>query len=413
MDPSVKDVPESMKLVGPSNYVIWSYKVRMILMQEGLWRLVEPIAAVASSSNSTRQTSGESAVIVNTTSSIPVASVSTELSTPTPRETEQCYRARCIIISMVRDSIILSVIHLTNPQAIWLRLRSMCDIRSSSKRMLLKEQLYSLRLTEGKGISEHLQSINLIVTQLVGLGIDTPDEDLVDITLNSLPKSWSVFRQIQKGREHTPTFPELEGLMLQEELGRNIKKDRDKAEDVLAFRTSNPRGGRSGRSHGRSHNQIYRNDTSTELTSQRPAYQRDLNRKNIQCHKCNKYGHYARECAEVSLEQKIKELQIQLSCLKHPKQSSVNIVEEPIDTNDEDEEEQIPAHLNACIEAFGSDGDDPAELVNICTNVEQAWFLDSGASSHVTGHKPLLTNIHTSSIPSIRTARGQIMLVEG
>jgi hypothetical protein len=156
MDPSVTDVPESMKLAGPSNYVIWSYKVRMILMQEGLWRFVEPVAAVASSSNSTGQTSGESTVIVNTTSSIPVASVSAELSTPAPRETEQRYRARRIIISMVRDSIILSVIHLTNPQAIWLRLRNMCDIKSSSFRMSLKEQLYSLRLAEGKGISEHL-----------------------------------------------------------------------------------------------------------------------------------------------------------------------------------------------------------------------------------------------------------------
>jgi hypothetical protein len=128
----------------------------MILMQEGLWRFVEPVAAVASSSNSTGQTSGESTVIVNTTSSIPVASVSAELSTPAPRETEQRYRARRIIISMVRDSIILSVIHLTNPQAIWLRLRNMCDIKSSSFRMSLKEQLYSLRLAEGKGISEHL-----------------------------------------------------------------------------------------------------------------------------------------------------------------------------------------------------------------------------------------------------------------
>jgi hypothetical protein len=101
----------------------------------------------------------------------------------------------------------------------------MCDIKSSSRRMSLKKQFYSLRLAEEKSISEHLQSVNLIVTQLIGLGIDTPDEDLVDITLNSLPKSRSVFRQIQKGREHKPTFPEFEGLMLQEELGRNIEKD--------------------------------------------------------------------------------------------------------------------------------------------------------------------------------------------
>jgi len=42
MDPSVKDVHESMKLAGPSNYVIWSYKVKMILMQEGLWKYIEP-----------------------------------------------------------------------------------------------------------------------------------------------------------------------------------------------------------------------------------------------------------------------------------------------------------------------------------------------------------------------------------
>jgi hypothetical protein len=289
-------------------------------------------------------------VIINTAST-PAASASTEILPLAQREVEQCYRAGRIIISMVRDSIILSVIHLTDPQAIWLRLHSMCDIKSSSRRMSLKEQLYSLRLAEGKSISEHLQSVNLIVTQLVGLGVNTPDEDLVDITLNSLPKSWSVFRQIQKGREHTPTFPELEGLMLQEELGRNIEKDRDEAEDILAFRTSNPRGGRSGQSRGRSHSQIYRNDTSTERNNQPPAYQRDLNKKNIQCHKCNKYGHFARKSAEVSLEQKIKEFQIQLSRLKHPEQSSVNFVEEPADANDEYEDEQIPAHLNAYIEA--------------------------------------------------------------
>jgi hypothetical protein len=88
-------------------------------------------------------------------------------------------------------------------------------------------------------------------------------------------------------------------------------------------------------------------------------------------------------------------------------------MEEPIDANDEDEDDQIPAHLNACIEAFDSNGNDLAELVNVCTDVEHAWFLDSGASSHVIGHKSLLTNIRTSSILSIRIAGDQITPVEG
>lgn len=139
--------------------------------------------------------------------------------------------------------------------------------------MSLKEQLYSLRPAEEKGIGKHLQSVNLLVTQLVGLGIDTPDEDLVDITLNSLPKSWSIFKQIQKSREHMPTFPEFEGLMLQEELGCNIEKDRDEAEDIPTFRTSNSRVGRSGRSRSRSYTQSYHNNTNMESNNQRPMSQ--------------------------------------------------------------------------------------------------------------------------------------------
>jgi hypothetical protein len=39
-----------------------------------------------------------------------------------------------------------------------------------------------------------------------------------------------------------PTFHELEGLMLQEELGRNIEKSHDEVEEVLATHTSNFKG---------------------------------------------------------------------------------------------------------------------------------------------------------------------------
>lgn len=98
----------------------------------------------------------------------------------------------------------------------------MYDVQSSSRRLSLKDKFYSLKLKEGKPIGDHLQEVNLIVTQLASLGISIPDEDLVDLTLNSLPRSWSTFRQIQKGRDRTPSFPELEGLLLQEELGVSV-----------------------------------------------------------------------------------------------------------------------------------------------------------------------------------------------
>lgn len=41
MDATLKEVLELMKLKGPINYVIWSYYVEMILMQEGLWKFID------------------------------------------------------------------------------------------------------------------------------------------------------------------------------------------------------------------------------------------------------------------------------------------------------------------------------------------------------------------------------------
>ena len=67
-------------------------------------------------------------------------------------------------------------------------------MQSSSCCLALKKKLYSLRLGEGKSINSHFQEVNLLVHQLAGLGIAVADEDRVDLTLTSLPKSWATFR---------------------------------------------------------------------------------------------------------------------------------------------------------------------------------------------------------------------------
>lgn len=112
----------------------------------------------------------------------------------------------------------------------------MCDVRSSSRRLSLQEQFYSLRIAEGNSIENHLQQINLLVTQLAHLGITTFDEELVGLTSQSLPKTWSMFRQIQKDKGHLPTFPELEGLLLHEELSRTLDSQHD-VEEVNFIQT--------------------------------------------------------------------------------------------------------------------------------------------------------------------------------
>jgi hypothetical protein len=260
MDPLVKDVPESMKLQGPANYILWSYKVKMLLLQEDLWKYIEPhapdLTKDTSDSSSVGGKSGETGGKTATTGGSNSRTSFGETSSPSASlsmaDNKDKFRARRLIISTVRDSLMLSIIHILDPEVIWLKLKGMCQIQSSSCRLALREELYTLRLAERKTIAEHLQKVNLLVTQLAGLGIPVANEDLIDIMINSLPKSWSTFKGIQKGRERMPTFNELEGLMLHEEVSRDIYNRREEADEVLYTKTFNYRGRSNYRGAGRS-----------------------------------------------------------------------------------------------------------------------------------------------------------------
>jgi hypothetical protein len=246
----------------------------------------------------------------------------------------------------------------------------------------LKEKLYSLRLLEGKSLDSHLQEINLLVHQLAGLGSTVEEEDLVNLTLNSLPKSWAMFRSIHKASP--PSFPTLEGLLIQEDLSRDLDKSREESEEVLYVRNTSQkstRGRSAGRSRGRG-----RSYQGISVQSRD-----DQNWKNTAtCHKCGKIGHIARDCPQTEVERKIRELKSQLSKLKLESES-VHLIE------DDTEEDSNEAIVNACLAAFAPEEDD--------------WFLDSGASSHVTGNARLVSNMTPSAVHSIRTANGQVLPV--
>jgi hypothetical protein len=44
---SGREVPESLKLQGASNYALWSYKIRTILQGKKLWSVVDPDITLA------------------------------------------------------------------------------------------------------------------------------------------------------------------------------------------------------------------------------------------------------------------------------------------------------------------------------------------------------------------------------
>ena len=144
-----------------------------------------------------------------------------------------------LIISTLGDGVIIYVVHLTDPEEIWDRLNAKYNVKSSSRQLALKEKLYSLRLLEGKSLDTHLQETNLLIHQLACLGTIVDDEDLVNLTLNSLPKSWATFRSIHKAS--LPSFHVLEGLLVQEDLSRDLDRPREESDEVLYIKNTNQR----------------------------------------------------------------------------------------------------------------------------------------------------------------------------
>jgi hypothetical protein len=70
-----------------------------------------------------------------------------------------------------------------------------------NRRLTLKSQLYSLKMTKKMTIEEHLWNVSTFTGQIANIGIAIPNEELVDRVLTSLPSSWDLW----KSRKHAPT----------------------------------------------------------------------------------------------------------------------------------------------------------------------------------------------------------------
>jgi hypothetical protein len=114
------------------------------------------------------------------------------------------------------------------------------------------------------------------------------DRELVLTTLNNLPKHWEPFLQSISGREILPTFDRLWTDCTQEELrlrNRGVE-DSPKENHALALHT------KKGRKSKRNFRQTFKDEKS----SSNPCYNQRRNVSEIQCFRCYKYGHYARNC---------------------------------------------------------------------------------------------------------------------
>jgi hypothetical protein len=101
---------------------------------------------------------------------------------------------------------------------LWMKLESLYMNKSLMNRIFLKIQLYSLRMKEGTKITDHLNTFNTLLVQLISMGVKFESEDKAITLLFSLPDSWDHFvTSISFSSTESIEFDVIVGALLFEE----------------------------------------------------------------------------------------------------------------------------------------------------------------------------------------------------
>ncbi|KRX12423.1 Retrovirus-related Pol polyprotein from transposon TNT 1-94 [Trichinella nelsoni] len=149
-----------------SNYQLWKLKMKVLLMRDGLWDLV------------------------NQPKPCPI---------PEDWSRKEC-KAIAAICLTVEDDQLIHLAQLETAREMWQTLQRLHERASIGSKLYLMRKLYGMRFTHGT-MQSHINGILEIVTQLRGLGKNIEDEDLVAIMLCSLPDSYSALVTALEGRD--------------------------------------------------------------------------------------------------------------------------------------------------------------------------------------------------------------------
>ncbi|GAU10379.1 hypothetical protein TSUD_422780, partial [Trifolium subterraneum] len=148
-------------------------------------------------------------------------------------------------------------------------------------------------------------------------------------------------------------------------------KESIKDEKVLFSQNFRGRGrGRGGRDRGGRGSNFERGQSSQQNWRGRGRGQRGgrSNYSNFECYKCGKYGHYAKDCNSYK-------------CYNCGKMGHL--------AKDCQVEKKVEETTNLVLEAEANEGFLLMAQNEINTNNDTLWYLDSGASNHMCGHKHL------------------------
>ncbi|OVA11196.1 hypothetical protein BVC80_1749g15 [Macleaya cordata] len=126
------------------------------------------------------------------------------------------------ILLLLAKNVLANVSQISSAKEFWEKLESLYLMNSRSNRLFLKDQFYTLKMSEGTSIANHLSILNSIYYELEALGVKVEDEDKALRLLLSLLPSYKYLVMCLNQRKEAFSLTEVTGALLPEEKNKGV-----------------------------------------------------------------------------------------------------------------------------------------------------------------------------------------------
>jgi hypothetical protein len=363
----VSDFTESMKLTGCENHLNWSIRLKTILRIKNCWDDIvhQPI------------------LIHN-------------LDGPAQQDIRmRRFKAIPIIQATVHNDLLPSICKFEDtPAELWVHLRHRYESRNTQRRLVLSHELSSVKLVDGGSLDKYLRHIDSVAAQLSNIGHRAPQSDLIHHTLKGLPASYGPFVHNFLGDMERQPAPTYINLVERLQSTQFFTEGKTAVDEELHYTAAN----RQPFKARQSFQQTCSNRPSLTTSQSEGGNSRSATR----CEYCSRSNHVLADCHLRKLDDSIAQLQIRASNLCRSNREAVNLVED----SNPDQQLDEPEPLKDFSDVEANFTGDETPIVD--------FYLDSGASNHVTGDRSILTSFQAgTSTSGVSTANGTRLAVAG
>jgi hypothetical protein len=323
------------------NYATWNPRVKMMLVINKLWKVVE-LGPAAPTADETEASGGG-------------------------RSNDDSDRALALIGMHVADHHLPLVSRCNTAKELWDSLSSTYRARNQARVIQLRRELQELRLLPGEPLTKYFARAAALRDDLKSAGHEQSESEQISAILTGLPDMYDVIVTVITASEVELTLESILSKLLPVEhrLGRTDGPGEVSAHSAL-HRKPKGQGGPSKNPPAReSHAR-----RSGHRDSHRPAQDKSRrSRKNDTCNYCGKVGHWADECHQRARDDESGHM---------GKHRSHNPRTDPRNYTGPRKEIALSAIAEVTETVFSATSE---------SSTESNWLIDSGASRHLTRDK--------------------------